>query len=82
MTESLIVWGDVKRIGFDELHVEQCVTGQSNYRMLTIESGNGDKLSIKLCGDEFSLKSIDDREFELFCADRDVELNAGARSAA
>ncbi|WP_333873100.1 hypothetical protein [Methylobacter sp.] len=82
MSGSLIVLGDVKRISFDELRIEHGVAGESNYRMLTIESGNGDKLEIKLCGDEYSLKSIDDKEFDRFCAeDRDVDWNEVAEVA-
>lgn len=78
MSESLILLGDVKSITFDELQIEHSIRGESHFRMLVIESGNGDTFRAKLCGDEWSLKAIEDKEFDSFCADRDVEWDQAA----
>lgn len=77
MTDQLVILGDVKLINFGEIHLEQGIAGESSYRVLTIESGNGGKFRIKLCGDDYGLRAILDEELdrldEEWCADQGEE---------
>lgn len=78
MSESFIILGDVKNIAFGELQIERSIKGESHFRMLVIENGDGGKLIVKLCSDDpWDLIAIEDKELERFRANgRDIELDA------
>ena len=78
MTGQAIIFGDVKQISFSELRIEHSIAGESSYRILTIESGNGGKFRIKLCGNECNLKAILDEELDAFLDDADALSQAEA----